>query len=129
MCPSWPTDQHTRHPLTAANVDKRGIYQPCDIDTPQLWGCFTLNERAAFLAEVHCKSQEDQPLRKSPQSSSAVPFPLALHPICWDVYFCYTLSRHVSFHSLVVSMTLGLQVVIILQMATGQETSVGEPMS
>lgn len=65
---------------------------------------------------------------ESPCSVSPVaPFPLFPHHICWDVYFCHALSRHVSFHSLVVSMTLGLQAVIILQMAMGQETTVGKP--
>ena len=67
-------------------------------------------------------------MTESPPSPAAPP-PLALHSICCDVYFCYALSRHVSFHCLVVSMTFSLQVVIILQMATGQEPSVGEPVS
>lgn len=85
--------------------------------------------RATFLAGLCCSSQSDQRYRKPPPPpllppppSSAAPFPLARHHICWDVYFCYALSRHVSFHSPVVSMTLALQVVIILPMARGQES-------
>lgn len=62
-------------------------------------------QRSVVLVKASKISVTESPCSVSP----VAPFPLFLHHICWDVYFCYALSRHVSFHSLVFSMTLGLQ--------------------
>lgn len=62
------------------------------------------SQRSVVLVKPSKISVTESPCSVSP----VAPFLLFLH-ICWDVYFCYTLSRHVSFHLLVVSMTLGLQ--------------------
>lgn len=60
---------------------------------------------SVVLVKASKISVTESPCSVSPVAS----FPLFPHHICWDVYFYYTLSRHVSFPSLVVFMTLGLE--------------------
>ncbi len=83
------------------------------------------SQRSVVLVKASKISVTESPCSVSP----VAPFPLFLHHICWDVYFCYTLSRHVSFHSLLSPWHEACkQAVIILRMAMGQETSVDKPV-